>query len=154
MNLLSKLPKFLDSSHLCLEKKKLLCSRLSHVPHLTDQVVEVMKKKIKLICHWRKWLVLPRKLKTTLKNWENSVGQCFLTHFLSLVSFFTLWKHRKRLILWCQKQSFADVLLKKRLQHRCFLVNIAKSARTVFYRTPQVAASVMFLGSVKRDQLA
>ena len=30
---------------------------------------------------------------------------------------------------------------KKRLQHRCFPVNIVKFLRTVFYRTPLVAAS-------------
>ena len=33
------------------------------------------------------------------------------------------------------------VLLKKRLQHRCFPVNLAKSLRTLFYRTPMVGAS-------------
>ena len=33
-------------------------------------------------------------------------------------------------------------LLKKRLWHRCFPVNFAKLLRTLFYRTPPVAASV------------
>ena len=32
-------------------------------------------------------------------------------------------------------------LLKKRISHRCFLVNFAKSLRTFFYGTPPVAAS-------------
>ena len=31
--------------------------------------------------------------------------------------------------------------IKKKLQHRCFPVNIAKFLRTAFYRTPTVAAS-------------
>ena len=44
-----------------------------------------------------------------------------------------------------QKQPFADVLenrcsacnfIKKRLQHSCFTVNIAKCLRTAYYRTP------------------
>ena len=34
-------------------------------------------------------------------------------------------------------------VLKKRLQHRCFPVNIAILLRTAFYKTPLVAASVV-----------
>ena len=34
-----------------------------------------------------------------------------------------------------------ESLSKKRLQHRCFPVDIAKFLRTAFYRTPLVAAS-------------
>ena len=38
--------------------------------------------------------------------------------------------------------------IKKRLQHRCFPVNIAKSLGTVFfYRTPPVAPSVLLIKS-------
>ena len=39
-------------------------------------------------------------------------------------------------------------LLKNRLQHRCFPVNIEKFLRTAFYRTPPMAASEFapFLG--------
>ena len=35
--------------------------------------------------------------------------------------------------------------IKKRLQHRCFPVNIAKCLKTVFYRTPLMAASIVNL---------
>ena len=35
----------------------------------------------------------------------------------------------------------------KRLQHRCFLVNIAKFLRTPFFGTPPVAASVVLKNS-------
>ena len=46
-----------------------------------------------------------------------------------------------------RKQLFADALqnscIRKRLQHRCFSVNIAKFLRTAFYRTSLVAASVL-----------
>ena len=62
-----------------------------------------------------------------------------------------------------QKHQFADVLqikcspsfrniqpkpcnfIKKRLQHICFPVNIANILRVVFYRSPLVAASGIFL---------
>ena len=33
-------------------------------------------------------------------------------------------------------------VIKKKLQHKCFLVNIEKILRTVFYRTPQAAVYV------------
>ena len=33
--------------------------------------------------------------------------------------------------------------IKKRLQHRCFPVNIVNFLRNLIYRTPQVAASVL-----------
>ena len=42
--------------------------------------------------------------------------------------------------------KFADLrfatLLKRRLWHGCFPSNLAKSLRTLFYRTPPVAPSV------------
>ena len=46
--------------------------------------------------------------------------------------------HRKTAVL---ESLLACNFIKKRLQHRCFLVNIAKFLKTAFYRTPPVAAS-------------
>ena len=46
----------------------------------------------------------------------------------------------------CAEVSFSlklpAILLKKRIQHRCFPVNFVKFIRTLFYRIPTAAASV------------
>ena len=50
--------------------------------------------------------------------------------------------YRKTLVLGALFNKAAGVkacnVIKKRLQHRCFAMNIAKSLRTAFYRTPFV----------------
>ena len=47
----------------------------------------------------------------------------------------------KILSIFTGKHLKACNFIKKRLQHRCFPVNIAKLLRTVFYRTPMAAGS-------------
>ena len=54
----------------------------------------------------------------------------------------------KNFAIFTGKHSF----YKKRLQHKCFPVNIAKFLRIVFYRTPPVAASVLLIRNVSKLQ--
>ena len=42
-------------------------------------------------------------------------------------------------------------LIKKKLQQRCYPVNIAKFLRTVFYRTPPAAASDYFVKLTSKE---
>ena len=81
-----------------------------------------------------------------MKNLARHYSEAAVHRFSSKYAFLKFRNiQRKATVLESLFNKVADLkahnLIKKRIQHMCFPVNIEKFSRTVFHRTPPVAAS-------------